>query len=723
MKSSQSMIRGLSRLGLALALALWAWPALAGPPRDQAWLKLPPMLWSRAPGQVRADLSARVAMREVPYAPILAELPLAWRNSGGLDLSEASAMRDYNQARLDYLNPDTGHPSGLGLWLEMDSGRTALASDPLETVTRLGPDWADSPDRDMVPVAKAQWREKSLGYILGRMLNRPPDTAWHYAQNGLSTFVQRRFTKDLTDVGALDVVLDQGQEIQVNVVVALDKTKPAEVTVLDWYDMDKRYFDLGQGRRILRLYLGRHLRRLYPGAKGIDLRELALMFFRESQDEVLREKNVEKIIFVPSGLDQAWMAEHGLPGHLPAGVAEPFSGRGQLSVDLTPLSAPPYAGLPLASARVIAAAQDPDQPSSQPLESARLLKIGPEREIPALQRASLEQCQSFSSRCSLDQDLGLISQVPLWDLDFTCLTRPGGPTDGQAQAVDVLGAQSLFSSPAPLSFQSSADGLTIRSHADRLTLNVPLSLSPDPKQRLGLWLELGKEHSGLAKVEAEIQSQGQTLRLAVKPGFSTELAGLTSKITRLSLIFTFQTPNLALTLGRLSLQAIDPAPPGQGLFSARYLTPWREKLDASLAPDGALALKAANPANQPQWLLLDLSHTLTPPTRAALTLGSQTMTYSLSDQTSLAAVYLRGSAPDPAGGHDLTRPFLGLGLRPQSQGSCAQARYPAGLAPQTPPYGGPVRPGRSAQALPARTHEGSGEAVASPAGSGAEPRR
>ena len=266
-------------------------------------------------------------------------------------------------------------------------------------------------------MARADWVSKGIRYQLARLLDHEPDQLWRYSQNGLSTFVQRRFRKDLRDVGALDVVLLRGQDVQVNLVVSLDPEGKGK-TVLDWYAIPKRTFELGDGRTILRLYLGRHLRDLVPGRKAVMLKEMALMFFKQNMEDVARSRNVEKVIFVPSGLDAQALAQ-GLPRNIPARAREVFAGRGELAANLQELAQAPWKDMTLAGVSVLQSPQEPELAFGQAIESARLVNVAPRRDVPALLAATAERCASFGAACDIDDPNGLVGQTPLWTLDFS----------------------------------------------------------------------------------------------------------------------------------------------------------------------------------------------------------------------------------------------------------------------------------------------------------------
>ncbi|MFP5239841.1 MAG: hypothetical protein ACLGQW_08425, partial [Acidobacteriota bacterium] len=453
----------------SLALAL---PCRAAAPAEGVALALPPALFgARIPGEgtaVEGGLLGRVAMRKVKYSRVLAQRELPLPRSGNAPTGALQVLTlagpdsglrlgDSNEARLDYLSGDPDHPGRLAFWAELAApgGARFFAGDPLETVDRLTPQWADGAGRDAADVAGARWLSKGLRYQLSRLLDREPDEDWRTSQDGLSAFVQRRFRKDVTDVGALDVVLLRGQDVQVNLVVSL-KPDGSGKTVLDWYAIPKRLFDLGDGRTVLRLYLGRHLRELAPGAAKVTLKELALMFFKQNIEEVAQARNVEKILFVPSGLDPAWTAAHGLPRLLPSRARELFQARGELAANLEALSgAGAGTDATIKGFGVVQSAQDDSQPFSLTLEAARLAKVAPRRDVPAILAATEERCRSFGAACDPDSPRGYASQNPLWSLDFQALAGGPGAQDGAALRPAL--ADGLFRSTGRLGFSAAQD--------------------------------------------------------------------------------------------------------------------------------------------------------------------------------------------------------------------------------------------------------------------------
>ncbi len=671
---------------------------------ERGGLPLPGSLWAGGASQVHGRLGIRVAMRKVKYARTLVEAPLPlppvqalsptsapMQEQAGTSalwpvglavretllapspqLAEKGASLDihgFNEVRLDSLTASLDNPGRLAFKAELAGGQAVFVSDPLETVGRLTPGWADGSGRDAVAVAGGRWAEKSLRYLAARFLNRDPDDVWRYAQDGLSTFVQRRFRKDLTDVGAIDVVLLRGQDVQVNLVVALDPSKPKARTVLDWYAMEKRFFDLGDGRRILRLYLGRYLRELCPGAKGVQLSEMALMFFKENQEQVLKNQNVEKILFVPSGLDPAWLAEHGLPRNLPARTREVFAGRGELSANLQVLQAEPYRSMPLTGLSVLQSPQDASEPFAQTLESARLALMAPRRDVPALLAATAERCKTFGAACDINDADGLVGQDPLWNLDFTPFAGKGSNTDagvdagagmgslgdvGSGAAIRAVSVEGLFRAAAPLRFSSDADGLVVEGRSSELTLETGAAFIPEPGRVYSLWLELGRRRTGLSAVTAEAWGGGKSVRVPVKPGFPVVFPPLPGRVEGVRLHLRFDGPEFAVSLRQAVLQSTPEVPARQNLFTARYLFEEAFPLAAAAQSPGRLLLSGPaagtpQPSGQgfaSQWLLLDLSTCVwsandpAPVVDAAM--GGAQFSIPLTSPSGRVAVYLPG---------------------------------------------------------------------------------
>lgn len=703
----------------AFVAAFAAWPSLAL--TQPGALTLPPALFGGEP-TVSGELFARVSMRKVKYARVLAEralvLPTAAPSgpsgatlaSGATSMAAASAasaspsapggsrliplsgpdgsLAGFNEARLDYLTADPSRPGPLGLavTLAKDGAQTVFVSDPLETVDRLAPDWADAGERDATDVARAGWTPKSIRYLVSRYLDRAPDALWRHSQDGLSTFVQRRFDKDLTDIGAIDVVHRLGQDVQVNIVAAPGPGGKGRI-VLDWYAIPKRLFDLGDGRAVLRLYVGRHLREIMPGAKQVRLKELALMFFKERKEDVLRERAVEKIIFTPSGLD-ASLAAQGLPRDLPAKARESFSGRGELAVNLQELLGGSWASMTVTSLAVVQSSGDVGAALAATLEAARLVSVAPRRDVPAILAATAERCQSFGAACDLDAKNGFVSQVPEASLDFTALaagraaaqpgrdvaalssvaasaaasasvpTRPVSSTpapapmdkDGAERLVPAF-VESLFSSPGRLRFSSSAEGLRVESQSGGLTLEADAAFTPVPGRRYSLWLELGRERQGLSGVFAEAWGAGETARIPVKPGQPSVFERLPAKVEGVRILFDASGRELTVTLRRAVVQSADPSAKGESLFTARYL--FDESAGLAVSRTHANAARLALPEGAavpegliPQWLAFDAATAPwtvkdKPPVLVIEAAGLKTAV-PLSASSSRVAVYLPG---------------------------------------------------------------------------------
>jgi hypothetical protein len=658
---STSMLAGVTSVWRRLPLAIFLLVVLTGTLHSAQFearqLALPQSLWTGGASSVAGELSGRVSMRKVKYARVLSERSLllpkeaaGWVGQGTVrrmnlqGQSSAATLGGVNEARLDYLTEDPSKPGCLGFAVELGGGGSPVVfvSDPLETVDQLTPGWADGQGRDEVAVARAEWASKGVRYQLARLLDREPDQLWRYSQDGLSTFVQRRFRKDLRDVGALDVVLLRGQDVQVNLVVSLDPEGKGK-TVLDWYAIPKRIFELGDGRTILRLYVGRHLRDLAPGNKMVLLKEVALMFFKQNQDDVVSSRNVEKILFVPSGLDAKATAT-GLPRNLPARAREVFAGRGELAANLQELSQAPWKDMPLADLSVLQSPQEPEMPFAQIIESARLVNVAPRRDVPALLAATAERCASFGAACDIDDPNGLAGQTPLWTLDFGPLAGISPESNG---VVTPACAQKLFSSTGRLGFISAPDGLTIESTGGDLSLETGVSFIPEPGREYSLWLELGRLRQGLAGVEAQAYGSGKSVTVAVKPGFPAVFSSLPDKVEGVRLRFAAGGPEMSVSLRRAVLQSYAKDAARQNVFSARYL--FDESRPLKLVRSGRTGFSLEVPKGpmfSPQWLLLDVA---IPPwtvndkrPQLELSLAGKQAVVDIQSASSRIAVYLPG---------------------------------------------------------------------------------
>lgn len=650
-------------------------------------LHLPPTLWADGAPAVSGQLMARVAMRKVKYARVLSQRALAlpeaaaaWPASqvpGGVRRLELAGkdsglkLSDFNEARLDYLTDSPDQPGCLGFVAELSGNgeRAVFVSDPLETVDQLTPQWADGAGRESVPVASAAWTGKGLRYQISRLLDRAPDDLWRTSQDGLSTFLQRRFNKPVQDLGAIDVVLLRGQEVQVNAVVALDPGSRAR-TVLDWYALPKRFFDLGDGRTILRLYVGRHLREIAPGRSGALLKELSLMFFRQNVGDVERDRNVEKILFVPTGLDGE-LLDQGLPRNLPARAREVFAGRGELAANLQALGQSPWKDMALIRLSLVQSAQNPQssqggQPFRQVLEAARLANVAPRRDVPAIVAAMAERCASFGASCDVEAPDGLASQAPLWSLDFQALAASGG---APSAAVHPALTGNLLTSGGRLSFASAPDGLNVESANGSLTLETGAAFVPSANTRYSLWLELGRERRGLASVVAEAYGPDKSVRVAVKPGFPAIFPELPSRVDGVRLHFApsgHEMPEMTVTLRRATLNALAADAPRQSVFTARTLFDEAQALTPVSFGESRLKFTPSGPLFTPQWLMLDLSTTpwtvKDRPAHLELTIGGKSAALPLPGASSRLAVYLPallGTLPEGASWPEITLALSG----------------------------------------------------------------
>ncbi len=551
-------------------------------------------------GPVAGEVKAKVVMKKVKHSRVLEALELATTRDAAADGGAAFALaapgggtfdaQRFNRVMADYLDLTPDNPGLAGLELTFagkDGTPVRFVSDPLASVERLTLAQVER-EGESVPVAAAEWVEKDYLYLIRRTLGLSFDPAWRYAQDGPSTFIQRRFDKELLDIGAVDVVLRRNQKVQVNLVVGLDPENPRSRTILDWYKLPKRTFELEHGRSVLRIYIGRYLRENFPGAKSVVLKELSLMFFKENTGEVLANRNVERIGFAPSGLDPASIAENGLPRNLPADADLVFTGRKQLSVNISTLSKPEFAGMRLVSAGLFIRPMEAGQAFGTRLESARLALVSPREDVPAYLAATDALCATFDGACNPDNpDAGTgpdwaSSQEPLWSVDFPFETpRRPGFGGGEADGVRLFGAEGLFSADAPIRAARGETGLSVSGRASSLEMRIPGDFSVDSGKAYSLWLELSQAGSDLSG--ASFLADGY--RAALKPGASTPLAGLPDRITNARIRFDFAGPEFSLSLRRAVLSATTSPGGRENVFAASLLMPRRETPD--ILPENA----------------------------------------------------------------------------------------------------------------------------------------
>lgn len=564
----------------------------------------------RLPAQVAAPesgpggeglLRAKVAPRKVKHARVLASaaLPVREVGPGSRELLLPERLSGYNEARFDYLENDAEDPVLAGCEIVASlpgQGSAAFASDPLESVERLSDRFVDL-SRDSLPVAGADWREKGLLYRLRRALNLPPDEDWHYIQDGPSTFVQRRLDKDVTDIGAVDVLMRRGRRVQVNLVVSVDGGKPL---VLDWHTLPKRYFNLESGRTVLRLYLGRALRQAYPGARRVILRETALLFFRQEEHRVLADRGVLRLVFTPSGLDPDLTRDHGLPRHLPTRAREPFVGRKELVVGLGPIERLGPEALSGARARLRTTPMSPGREAGCRLESARLAKVGPRRDIPAFLAETDALCARFGAECDIGRANGAQGQDLLWSVRLPFAeTAPGagrGPaperpfgSDSGLTPIQSAGLGALFRAEGPVMLYKGPGergGVIVEARSRFLEMPLPVRFATDPARRYGLWLELGPSGRELSSVSLTLSGPDRTVTTPVKPGAYTELDETPARVERAVLRFDFSGREASLGLRAVELSAARRGPGRTNIVAAPLAMPREVRPDPVPGPHG-----------------------------------------------------------------------------------------------------------------------------------------
>lgn len=574
------LVLGLARPGPASALDL-------DPRPEGAPLRLPGDLFGRDQA-VEGRLFVKIGPKKVKYsrvvetAPLRLAAPFPEGPATVQALTEPGGDSDiplgrFNEIGLDLRDADPANPTLAALTLRAPDGRT-FGSDPLECVENLGQTYLDglTPD-NTAEVATATWADKNALYLARRVLDLPFDALWRTAQDGPSTFLQRRFDRDALDLGAVDVILRRPAPVQVNLVLALDPADPKARTVLDWYALAKRTFELPDGRIVLRVYVGRYLRERHPGLKWARVKEVSLMFFRQGLAEVARDRLAQRLAFVPSGFDPAALARDGLPGRLPTRVREPFAGARRVFVNTTAAAA--VVGQDgAARAELRLAPMTASRPGGGTAERAYLALSSPRRETPAFLAAADELAASLGAAPDIDRPDGGVSVTPLWSLAPPFDRTPrraadgfGGPAD---EPISVAGAPGLFTGSGEIRYFRAAPGLVVEGTGPRLDLAVAAAFTPTAGNNHFFRLDIGRD-PGLAGVELLVYAPGQAEPARIcplLPGQPTPLPGLPARVARAVVRFTFTGRDFALPITRAMLVAVPAGPAATGLYDAAL--PW-----------------------------------------------------------------------------------------------------------------------------------------------------
>jgi len=616
-----AVLPALCSLALA-ALPVAAQPGPAGrldlDPRPQrAPLRLPADLFGGdAPAQ--GELRVKLGVRKIKYSRVLDTAPLALGQESagqpGHDLPLATAdgasglaFGRYNEVAVDYRDADPDNPALASLTVRAPDGRS-FASDPLECVERLGEAYLAGAAAGAVPVARAGWAEKNVLYLARRVLDLPYDDIWRVAEDGPSTFLQRRFDRDILDLGAVDLILRRPAPVQVNLVAALDPANPRSRTVLDWYALAKRTFELPDGRTVLRVYVGRYLRERFPGLKAVRLKEVSLMFFRQGAAEVARDRLVERLVFTPSGLDPSGLAADGLPGRLPTRVREPFAGTKRLFVNIAAVSkAMGPDGRATAGLRL--APMTPALPGGATVEGAFLALVSPRRDTPAYLAAADELATSLGASPDIDRADGGQTVTALWSLDapFPPGQRRARALDGaapEAEPVFASGLDGLFAAEGGTRLYRTKDGLTVEGRADRLAMAVDAAFSPSPENAYFFRLDIapGPGLTGIFLDVPDAADPAAVKSYALRPGAPTPLPDLPARVAGAAVRFTFAGREFSLALTRAMLVAVPRARAHEGLYAARLPWPVATAGQPVPAAAGETAFAPKTPFGRLSWL-------------------------------------------------------------------------------------------------------------------------
>jgi len=285
---------------------------------------------------------------------------------------------------------------------------------------------------------------------------------------------------------------------------------------------------------------------------------------------------VERLAFIPSGLDPAALAQNGLPGRLTTRVREPFPGTKRVFVNVTAAAAA-LGGGGRATADLRLTPMAADLPGGATPEGAFLALVSPRRDTPAFLAAADELASGLGGAWDIDRSDGGQSVTPLWSLPDPFADGHGHIRNQETDtpvSVFTSGAADLFQAEGGVRLYRNAGGLSIEGRAPRLTVPVAVAFSPKPDTDYFFRLDIGRT-TGLTGVFLDVTPagrQGPAKTYAVRPGLPTPLADLPAAVSGAVLRFEFSGREFALPLSRAMLAAVAREKPREDLYAARL--PW-----------------------------------------------------------------------------------------------------------------------------------------------------
>ncbi|MBF0554270.1 MAG: hypothetical protein HQK96_06865 [Nitrospirae bacterium] len=228
--------------------------------------------------------------------PVL-KIPLEISALNGVNVGTQVFPRDFNELWIDYkdINPQGHCDVTAVLNLNPITGLTHRGDvGQIDYATAVGGKIYLEPT-EIIDVVGAVWKKKGIMYSFKRDFGLSFDDDWRYVQDNDVSVIQRRFHKDIATFEAIDLEFSIGTETQaVNLKLGFgDRPKP-DATVT-WGELPKEVIK-DRDKTIVRVWLGRYVRKNYPNKEKAFLEEL-IVHVDGQVGQVVKERPFEKIVF------------------------------------------------------------------------------------------------------------------------------------------------------------------------------------------------------------------------------------------------------------------------------------------------------------------------------------------------------------------------------------------------------------------------------------------
>ncbi|MBF0467087.1 MAG: hypothetical protein HQK94_18625 [Nitrospirae bacterium] len=204
---------------------------------------------------------------------------------------------DFNELWIEYKDVNPQNPSDVTISLDLHpiTELTHRAGEgQINYVTAIGGEVKLQPT-EIIDVAGSDWKEKDIFYSFKRESGLSFDDSWRFVQDKERSVIRRRFHKDLSTFDAIDFEFSNGTEVKaVNMRLGFKDGSRPDVTLL-WDALPKDIITDGD-ITIVRIWLGRYVRKNYSGAKKAFLEELIIHLYGQL-GQVVRDRPFKRLVF------------------------------------------------------------------------------------------------------------------------------------------------------------------------------------------------------------------------------------------------------------------------------------------------------------------------------------------------------------------------------------------------------------------------------------------